>query len=99
MHRGKGGETIADTAKSLSTYGDGFMLRKGSDKKIEDFSENLTIPIINLLSSSSHPCQVLSDIFTVVHIIHAGSMPSHNRNSTSAPLKSKARPIIDSKIN
>ena len=37
-------------------------------KKIEDFSKNLSIPIINLLSPSSHPCQVLSDIFTVEEI-------------------------------
>ena len=68
LHLGKGGETLADTAKILSTYGDGFMLRTSSDKKIEDFSKNLTIPIINLLSPSSHPCQVLSDIFTVEEI-------------------------------
>ena len=68
LHLGKGGESIADTAKILSTYGDGFMLRTGSDKKIEDFSKNLTIPIINLLSPSSHPCQILSDIFTVEEI-------------------------------
>ncbi len=68
LHLGKGGETLADTAKILSTYGDGFMLRTGSDKKIVDFSKNLTIPIINLLSPSSHPCQVLSDIFTVEEI-------------------------------
>jgi len=68
LHLGKGGETLADTAKILSTYGDGFMLRTSSDKKIDDFSKNLTIPIINLLSPSSHPCQVLSDIFTVEEI-------------------------------
>jgi len=68
LHLGKGGESLADTAKILSTYGDGFMLRTGSDKKIEDFSKNLTIPIINLLSPSSHPCQVLSDVFTVEEI-------------------------------
>jgi Ornithine carbamoyltransferase len=68
LHLGKGGETLADTAKILSTYGDGFMLRTDSDKKIEDFSKNLSIPIINLLSPSSHPCQVLSDIFTVEEI-------------------------------
>ena len=68
LHLGKGGETLADTAKILSTYGDGFMLRTGSDKKIEDFSKNFTIPIINLLSPSSHPCQILSDIFTVEEI-------------------------------
>ena len=68
LHLGKGGESLADTAKILSTYGDGFMLRTDSDKKIEDFSKSLTIPIINLLSPSSHPCQVLSDIFTVEEI-------------------------------
>ena len=68
LHLGKGGESLTDTAKILSTYGDGFMLRTDSDKKIEDFSKNLKIPIINLLSPSSHPCQVLSDIFTIEEI-------------------------------
>tara|TARA_Y100000591_G_C21840419_1_gene705237 strand:+ start:1056 stop:1985 length:930 start_codon:yes stop_codon:yes gene_type:complete len=68
LHLGKGDESIADTAKILSTYGDGFLLRTDSDKKIDDFSKNLTIPIINLLSPSSHPCQVLSDVFTVEEI-------------------------------
>ena len=68
LHLGKGGESLADTAKILSTYGDGFMLRTDSDKKIEEFSKYLNIPIINGLSPSSHPTQVLSDIFTVEEI-------------------------------
>jgi len=68
LHLGKGGESLADTAKILSTYGDGFMLRTDSDEKIEEFSKYLTIPIINGLSPSSHPTQVLSDIFTVEEI-------------------------------
>ena len=68
LHLGKGGESLADTARILSTYGDGFMLRADSDKKIEEFSKYLTIPIINGLSPSSHPTQVLSDIFTVEEI-------------------------------
>ena len=68
LHLGQGGESIADTAKILSTYGDGFMLRTDSDKKIEDFKRYLSIPIINGLSPSSHPTQVLSDIFTVEEI-------------------------------
>ncbi len=68
LHLGKGEESLSDTAKILSTYGDGFLLRTDSDKKIEDFSKNLKIPIINLLSPSSHPCQVLSDIFTIEEI-------------------------------
>ena len=68
LHLGVGGESIADTAKILSTYGDGFMLRTDSDKKIQDFKKYLTIPLINGLSPSSHPTQVLSDIFTVEEI-------------------------------
>ena len=68
LHLGQGGETIADTAKILSKYGDGFMLRTDNDKKIEDFQKHLSIPIINGLSPSSHPTQVLSDIFTVEEI-------------------------------
>ena len=68
LHLGQGGESISDTAKILSTYGDGFMLRTDSDKKIEDFKKYLSIPIINGLSPSSHPTQVLSDVFTAEEI-------------------------------
>ena len=68
LHLGQGGESISDTAKILSTYGDGFMLRTNSDEKIENFRDHLSIPIINGLSPSSHPTQVLSDIFTVEEI-------------------------------
>jgi len=68
LHLGQGGESIADTAKILSTYGDGFMLRTDSDKKVENFRKYLSIPIINGLSPSSHPTQVLSDVFTVEEI-------------------------------
>jgi len=68
LHLGQGGESIADTAKILSTYGDGFMLRTDSDKKVEDFKNHLSIPVINGLSPSSHPTQVLSDVFTVEEI-------------------------------
>jgi ornithine carbamoyltransferase len=68
LHLGEGGETLEDTAKILSTYGDGFMLRTDRDQKIERFKDYLSIPIINGLSPSSHPTQVLSDIFTVEEI-------------------------------
>jgi len=68
LHFGEGGESLGDTAKILSSYGDGFMLRTDSDKKIEQFKSYLSIPIINGLSPSSHPTQVLSDIFTVEEI-------------------------------
>ena len=68
LHLGQGGESIADTAKIISTYGDGFMLRTDSDEKVESFRDHLTIPVINGLSPSSHPTQVLSDVFTVEEI-------------------------------
>ena len=68
LHLGVGGETLEDTAKVLSTYGDGFMLRTNSDKKIEEFKKYLSIPLINGLSPSSHATQVLSDVFTIEEI-------------------------------
>ena len=68
LHIGSGGESLEDTAKILSTYGDGFMLRTNSDLKIDNFKKHLSIPIINGLSPSSHPTQVLSDIFTIEEI-------------------------------
>tara|TARA_B100000902_G_scaffold328308_1_gene324301 strand:- start:238 stop:1167 length:930 start_codon:yes stop_codon:yes gene_type:complete len=68
LHLGEGGETLEDTAKILSSYGDGFIFRTDSDEKIESFKNYLSIPIINGLSPSSHPTQVLSDIFTIEEI-------------------------------
>ena len=68
LHFGEGGESIHDTAKILSNYGDIFMLRTDSDKKLEEFKKYINIPIINGLSPSSHPTQILSDIFTIEEI-------------------------------
>ena len=68
LHLKKGGESLADTAKILSTFGNAFMLRTDSDAKLDEFKSHLSIPIINGLSPSSHPTQVLSDIFTIEEI-------------------------------
>ena len=68
LHLSKGGESLEDTAKILSSFGDAFMLRTDDDRKINDFEKHLSIPIINGLSPSSHPTQILSDIFTVEEI-------------------------------
>ena len=68
LHLSKGGESIQDTAKILSNFGNAFMLRTDSDKKLEEFKKYLSIPIINGLSPNSHPTQILSDIFTVEEI-------------------------------
>ena len=68
LHLSKGGESIQDTAKILSNFGNAFMLRTDNDEKLEEFKKYLSIPIINGLSPSSHPTQILSDIFTVEEI-------------------------------
>jgi len=68
LHLSKGGESIEDTAKILSNFGNAFMLRTDRDIKLVEFKKHLSIPIINGLSPSSHPTQILSDVFTVEEI-------------------------------
>ena len=68
LHLSKGGESLSDTAKILSTYGDIFMFRTDNENKIINFKKHLSIPIINGLSPKSHPAQILSDIFTIEEI-------------------------------
>ena len=64
IHYGKGEETLKDTAKVLSEYVDIVMLRTSSHENLVSFGKHLSIPIINGLSDKSHPCQIMSDIFT-----------------------------------
>ena len=68
LHLSKGAESIEDTAKILSNFGNAFVLRTDSDEKLEEFRKYLSIPIINGLSPSSHATQILSDVFTVEEI-------------------------------
>ena len=68
LHLSKGAESIQDTAKILSNFGNAFMLRTDSDAKLEEFKKYLSIPIINGLSPSSHATQILSDVFTIEEI-------------------------------
>ena len=63
-HYGGGGESIHDTAKVLSQYGDIVMMRANKHENFLKFSKNLDIPIINGLTDLSHPCQIMSDIMT-----------------------------------
>jgi len=63
-HYGKGNESIHDTAKVLSQYGDIVMMRTHKHEHFLEFSKHLEIPIINGLTNLSHPCQIMSDIMT-----------------------------------
>jgi len=68
LHLNKGGESLADTAKIISTFGNAFMLRTDSEKKLDILKRHMTIPVINGLSPENHPTQILSDIFTIEEI-------------------------------
>ena len=59
------GETIEDTAKTLSRYVDIIMARVYSHAEVESLAKNATVPIINGLSDSFHPCQILADLMTI----------------------------------
>lgn len=61
----KRGETIEDTAKTLSRYVDIIMARVYSHDEVEILAKNSTVPIINGLSDSFHPCQILADLMTI----------------------------------
>ena len=68
LHLSKGGESLSDMAKIISTFGNAFMLRTDSEQKLEILKKYITIPLINGLSPKSHPTQVLSDVFTIQEI-------------------------------
>ena len=63
-HYGSGDESLNDTAKVLSQYGDIVMMRTHKHEHFFEFSRHLDIPIINGLTNLSHPCQIMSDIMT-----------------------------------
>ncbi len=58
------GESIADTARVLSRYGDAIMIRANSHETLLELAEHATIPVINGLTDKTHPCQIMADIMT-----------------------------------
>ncbi len=60
------GEPVSDTARIMSRYIDGIMIRTFEQELVEEFARYATIPVINGLTDLLHPCQVLSDLFTII---------------------------------
>lgn len=58
------GETVADTARVLSRYGDAIMIRTDDPAKMAELEAHATVPVINGLTDASHPCQLMADVMT-----------------------------------
>src|SRR5919201_4511431 len=59
------GETLRDTATVLSRYLDGLMIRTFAQADVEELARHASIPVINGLTDSAHPCQALADVMTI----------------------------------
>jgi len=62
------GESVRDTAMVLSRYLDGLVLRVNRHDTVLDFARQSSVPVINALSNEEHPCQALSDIYTIMQV-------------------------------
>ena len=59
------GESIGDTARILSGYLHGIVIRSGSDERVRELAEGATVPVVNGLTPQHHPCQALADLLTL----------------------------------
>lgn len=59
------GEAVEDTARALSRYCDGIMIRTSRHEEVERLAQDATVPVINSMTSYAHPCQILADLMTI----------------------------------
>ena len=64
----KRGETMGDTARTLSRYLSGIMIRANRQDDVEELARHATVPVINGLTEKEHPCQVLADLQTLLDV-------------------------------
>jgi len=61
------GETVDDTARTVSRYASCFVIRTSSDELVQRFAQAASIPVVNALTDLHHPCQSIADVFTLRH--------------------------------
>src|SRR5881394_2789575 len=71
------GEPIVDTARVLSRYVDGIMIRTFDQSEVEELAKFGSVPVINGLTDQHHPCQILADLLTMKQ--HAGGLGKEDR--------------------
>jgi ornithine carbamoyltransferase len=59
------GESVADTARILSGYLHGIVIRSGSDQRVRELAQGASVPVVNGLTPEHHPCQALADLLTL----------------------------------
>ncbi|KPJ73527.1 ornithine carbamoyltransferase [Parcubacteria bacterium DG_74_1] len=98
------GESIGDTARTLSRYVDGIMARVSNHQDITELAKSSSVPVINGLSDSFHPCQALTDLFTIwekrrsLKGLTISFVGDGNNNVTNSLLLTSARLGVNLKI-
>lgn len=70
----KRGESVADTARVLSRYVSGIMIRANKHSDVVELAHHASVPVINGLTEKEHPCQILGDVFTILEAFKAKSV-------------------------
>jgi ornithine carbamoyltransferase len=92
------GESVSDTARVLSRYVDGIMARTFSHEAIEELARHAAVPVINGLSDLLHPCQVLSDVFTIIRSLNGRERNRGGRSRWSMILTMPLRKRMSSTL-
>jgi ornithine carbamoyltransferase len=78
------GEPIRDTARVLSRYVDGIMIRTFAHETLEELARFATVPVINGLSDLLHPCQIMADVMTIQENFGRTCGPGRSPGSATA---------------
>ena len=83
------GEPIADTARVLSRYVDGIMIRTFAHADVEELARYASVPVINGLTDLLHPCQVLADVLTMRQSLGTGKASASRGSATATTWRTR----------